>query len=214
MSRTAADIDPGPAFDDLDAWTYTDDGMSEGAGYGGRDATEDIPQWDGYGTGTGTGRKARDDQATEKQVRFILSLAAERGMEVDTVTLTKREASKLIDKLMALPRPARKAPAPQVNPHTAPPAEGMHRTTDGTIYRVVTSQQGRLYAKLLVVTESGARFDYAAGAISKLNADTQMTLEEAKAFGVETGTCCVCARELTNPKSVEAGIGPVCAGRF
>lgn len=28
------------------------------------------------------------------------------------------------------------------------------------------------------------------------------------------GRCCVCARTLTVPESIESGIGPVCAGRF
>jgi hypothetical protein len=33
----------------------------------------------------------------------------------------------------------------------------------------------------------------------------------AVAFGKKTGSCCCCGRELTNPASVEAGIGPICA---
>lgn len=36
----------------------------------------------------------------------------------------------------------------------------------------------------------------------------------AQAYGYETGTCCVCGRDLTNKESVETGIGPVCAGRM
>ena len=31
-------------------------------------------------------------------------------------------------------------------------------------------------------------------------------------FGGATGTCRICGRTLTNPDSVQAGIGPVCAG--
>lgn len=40
------------------------------------------------------------------------------------------------------------------------------------------------------------------------------TLEEAKAYGRRTGRCMVCGRKLTHPTSVEAGIGPICAGRL
>jgi len=33
----------------------------------------------------------------------------------------------------------------------------------------------------------------------------------AVAFGKKTGSCCCCGRELTDPASVAAGIGPICA---
>lgn len=38
--------------------------------------------------------------------------------------------------------------------------------------------------------------------------------EAAILSGKETGTCCCCGRELTNPESIEAGIGPVCATKW
>jgi hypothetical protein len=34
---------------------------------------------------------------------------------------------------------------------------------------------------------------------------------EARAYGKETGTCCCCGRELTDPVSIANGIGPICA---
>lgn len=34
------------------------------------------------------------------------------------------------------------------------------------------------------------------------------------AYGRKTGTCGCCGRKLTNPASIEAGIGPICASRF
>lgn len=36
----------------------------------------------------------------------------------------------------------------------------------------------------------------------------------AVAYGQRTGTCGVCARTLTKATSIEAGIGPICAGGF
>lgn len=36
----------------------------------------------------------------------------------------------------------------------------------------------------------------------------------AIAYGRRFGSCCVCGRELTNKASIDAGIGPICAGRF
>lgn len=39
-------------------------------------------------------------------------------------------------------------------------------------------------------------------------------LAAAVAYGKATGRCCVCSTELTNPESVDAGIGPICASKF
>lgn len=36
----------------------------------------------------------------------------------------------------------------------------------------------------------------------------------AKKYGQETGECSCCGRLLTDPESVERGIGPICAGKF
>ena len=36
----------------------------------------------------------------------------------------------------------------------------------------------------------------------------------AKLYGQNTGTCSCCARELTNPLSIELGIGPICRDKF
>lgn len=58
----------------------------------------------------------------------------------------------------------------------------------------------------------GHSFRYQPGALRL--AAIPMTLDEAAAFGKETGRCCCCARKLTNPESIAAGIGPICAGRL
>lgn len=93
----------------------------------------------------------------------------------------------------------------------------MYRDGDGNIFKVQRSQAGRLYAKALVRDESkksGWAFEYAAGAVRRLSPAMRMTVEQAREFGVATGTCCVCGRTLTDEESIEAGIGPVCAGKF
>jgi hypothetical protein len=43
--------------------------------------------------------------------------------------------------------------------------------------------------------------------------DRKPSRDELIAEGKRTGVCQVCHRKLTNPKSVAAGIGPICAGR-
>lgn len=37
--------------------------------------------------------------------------------------------------------------------------------------------------------------------------------EEATAYGFRTGECSICGIKLTNPESIERGIGPICAER-
>lgn len=38
--------------------------------------------------------------------------------------------------------------------------------------------------------------------------------QEARLYGKATGVCCCCGAELTNPASIEAGIGPICAEKW
>ncbi len=38
--------------------------------------------------------------------------------------------------------------------------------------------------------------------------------DAAKAYGIKTGSCSCCGRELTNGLSVELGIGPICRDKF
>jgi hypothetical protein len=38
--------------------------------------------------------------------------------------------------------------------------------------------------------------------------------EAVKAYGLRTGNCAICNRELTDPESVERGIGPICAEKW
>ena len=148
---------------------------------------------------------------TEKQVQLIARLVEEREISpVGTARLllemwefdrTRETATVLIDALMALPRLV-EAPAPS----------GLH-VLDGEVYRVVVSRgSGRPYALWLV--ESTGGFEYTPGAVRHLSEDTMMTLEEARDYGVRYGVCVACGRTLTNPESIEYGIGPVCRTRY
>jgi len=199
--------------------------------------------------------------ATPKQVAFIERLVAERYGDPaaiapgQTYTLldrlfpvrTKANASALIERLLAMPKPEPEAVKPVSSkcptPHPkggcgcpksesrcrgwvayekaqqkAQPVEGMHKVGDD-IFKVqkAVHGSGHLYAKRLVPGEgygSKARFEYAPGVLKTLSAATLMSLDEAKAWGALYGTCCVCGRTLTNEDSIDAGIGPVCAGKF
>jgi hypothetical protein len=101
--------------------------------------------------------------------------------------------------------------------------EGMYQH-ERDIYRVQRSKtSGNLYAKRLVdisgnrLSESDVvvnwEFQYDPGAIRTLRSSERMTLDQARLFGIQYGVCCVCGITLKDAKSVQAGIGPVCAKR-
>lgn len=89
--------------------------------------------------------------------------------------------------------------------------EGFYAMDEG-IYQTVMSGKGRLYAKAL--NEDTGQWTYAAGAVMKLKPEMRLKLDDAKNFGHRTGRCCCCGRTLTNPVSIENGIGPICAERY
>jgi hypothetical protein len=163
--------------------------------------------------------------ATAKQVAFVQALvqrvygadnAPEHFLvleETGALDSTK-SASKVIDGLLALAKAAPKAaaPAPKASPSTV--ATGFY-ALDGNIYRVVPARHGsHNYAKVLVPTGSGARWEYAKGAMSRLAGLAPMTAAEAAAYGKSHGYCMVCGKLLTDPESIARGIGPVCAKGF
>jgi hypothetical protein len=114
---------------------------------------------------------------------------------------------------------------------------GMYQL-EGEIYKVTWNKYKTYkYAEKLVITEQYDEYDaetktwtkkpkgkfyYAKGVINDLTSEYKMTAEMAKAFhdatklkyGVDYGFCCVCAKLLTVKKSIDAGIGPVCAGKL
>ena len=47
--------------------------------------------------------------------------------------------------------------------------------------------------------------------LKKIAADP---MGEARLYGMRTGTCACCGRELTDPKSIDRGIGPICAEKW
>ena len=145
---------------------------------------------------------------TTKQKSFIEKLLSERSFDFngDLANLSSREASEMITNLLAAPRKAGQE---------RPFEQGMYRTANGDIFRVQKSREsGNLYAKRLVIDIGGvASFEFESGAMRFLKASDKMSLEDAKAFGVETGICCVCGAFLTDERSVAEGIGPVCRER-
>lgn len=168
--------------------------------------------------------------ATERQMGFIADLhhaidpdnAAEALLAIEQADspLSKADASRLIEHLIGerdRARAAQKAQRQQAQRETTPAqaeiSEGFYKTGDGNIYQVTQARHGSHFlAKVL--DQGTGKFEYAGAAKRFVKADQRMTLEEAKEYGKQTGNCLVCGRRLTAEASVEAGVGPVCAGRF
>lgn len=55
-------------------------------------------------------------------------------------------------------------------------------------------------------------FQYAPGALRRINPADRMTLEQAQEWGRLYGTCARCGRTLTDEDSIARGLGPICAG--
>lgn len=202
------------------------------------EAADDTPRPTG---GDGTGRTRKNSTGpTPKQAEFLAKLTEEAlelaasgtGDDATDESLTKlaghlpttattpKQASTAIDIALEVLKEARatarknRPATTEKTPKATPVEEGMY-SKDGEIYRVVTSGSGRRYAKRLVWEDDDDKpaYVYDRGAITRLTPADRMSEEEAAQFGKDYGVCCVCARKLTNPDSIDRGIGPICADR-
>ena len=82
-----------------------------------------------------------------------------------------------------------------------------HGKNPGAIY----VKAGHDYQGKVIETSFHASYGAASTTLPSLLKIAADPLEAAVAYGRETGTCACCGRQLTDPKSVERGIGPVCA---
>lgn len=101
----------------------------------------------------------------------------------------------------------------------------MPRITIGGIVispaKATSANPGALYVKtggLYLGKIAGGRFlasrDCSSEAQAKVLAFVADPKAAAEAYGIETGTCCICNAQLTNKESIERGIGPICATKF
>lgn len=155
--------------------------------------------------------------ASPKQIEFINKLIEKKVVpaplreHADNVLahatdVSGRTVSSLIDdlKLCEWKFLAAAAALPVLEPGTYQDGE--------IIIRVQRNRQtGRPYAKVW----NGSGWDYDGSAYRTHAASAVVIpLDRALAIGVATGHCVVCAIDLRDPVSVEAGIGPVCVKRY
>jgi len=166
---------------------------------------------------------ARFYPASGKQQDFLCSLLDGRVHDIDAEAttdlmadrkLSKKAASALIDILLKCPRAPKPGAAPKVNAQDV--AEGYYQLgADFVVVKFNRAGTNKYAMRMATSDGANATWQYEAGLITKVARDgTPLTLEAAKAFGKLYGVCCICARVLTNPVSIEAGIGPICGGRL
>jgi hypothetical protein len=168
--------------------------------------------------------------ASDKQIAFIRTLAPERDyLSLTTYQraaleavytggepLTSYHASKLIDALLHTVR----ADSASMRPGWLPAAQpapvlepGFYLSPAGAVVRVQHNKaKTSVYGKVL--DSVTGRFAYVAGATRDLVPDARLTLAQAAELGQHFGRCVCCGAELTDPDSVAAGIGPVCAAKY
>ncbi len=152
---------------------------------------------------------------TDKQLAFARRLATERGIEFNPDGLDRRAVSVAIDQMLTAPKITA---VPELEPR-------IYRPKGGDIFKVQRTRDGqRVYAKQLVqiggrrIVESDEvvqfEFEFAPGALRWLKGEDRISEDEARAFGIRYGICCVCGTRLKDADSVQAGIGPICVTRI
>lgn len=150
---------------------------------------------------------------TDRQADYISKLATERGLEVNTDTMTKREASAEIERLLSLPRVARPA-APALGLE-----DGVY-VKDGSVFMVkhAIHGSGQQYASKLqaagAIGEAGTWTYVGKAPLATLTAADRLTREMAQAYGEVYGCCVRCGRALTDPESIARSVGSTCWGKF
>jgi hypothetical protein len=150
--------------------------------------------------------------ASPAQVAYLRSLIAQREVpasvkDMDVAAIPARQASALIDTL-------RMAPYASKGEATAKATPGYYVQGDDVYVVVENKAKTSTYAKRMVVTGNTGRWEYAPGVGRTLAGLEPLTVARAATLGRLHGVCMVCGRTLTDPESVERGIGPVCAGRL
>jgi hypothetical protein len=146
--------------------------------------------------------------ASEKQLHYIIKLVDQKIIseawraaikdQLAAGTIDKKDASTYLDMLFKATDLPIAGKVTEV---------GFYRDAQGTVWTVIKSKaSGSLYAKQ--VTAHG--FTYVSGAIKGLKADMKMTVDEIRAYGMETGICANCAAELSDPISIFIGLGTTC----
>lgn len=158
-------------------------------------------------------RDTSRNSPTAKQVGYLESLCARyernHGEPFDLSDYDLNVRGGVSDAIDALRRAPRR-PAPTVAGTDEEVAPGYYVTADDSIIRVKRSMtSGHVYGVSL--SEDG-KWVYTPGVLH--TGVRTATVDDLGGVGRAVGVCLLCSRALTDPKSVERGVGPHCAKRY
>jgi Family of unknown function (DUF6011) len=172
--------------------------------------------------------KQRSLYATDAQINFVRKLRNERSFDAgpklqllfvsldaghEHPLIPAADIRAAIDSLLACPKLQQAAPKPHVDIDP-----GYYVRGEEVFVVVWNKTKTHTYAKQLrfVPTATGHRpeWQYSPGANISLEGLSPLTVEQAARLGHLHGYCIICSRALTDPESVQRGIGPVCIKRL
>lgn len=168
------------------------------------------------GAGASVSVKHPTEPATPAQITFIQNLIRDRETTITSVPtgLNRGDASAIIESLKK--QPWRKKAA--VSPAVAGFAIGHYIGKSGAVYQIIENKAktGTYGEELIEVRPGKWKWTYIRGLAAKMADDdaVAMTKSDAAKFGKRTGHCAICGRTLTDPDSIDKGIGPVCESRL
>lgn len=160
---------------------------------------------------------------TEPQIEHYMCVLRQKAR-----SMTQEQASGWIERLKALPKKHKatqaRGGATQTIKSDVPAGRYAVTGDDGTtdFYRVDRPTEGRwdgyIFVKLLLGGPHGHPREERVPIRNIQTILDKVAKAGPKAasirYGKELGSCGVCGRTLTNPESIEAGIGPVCRGKM
>jgi hypothetical protein len=171
--------------------------------------------------------------ATEKQLSFLRTLAAEREIpddareallaRIERKDITKSRASDFITRLCDKPKVSGSFPADVVRPSQqrefdlpdVPEGRYAIKEADDVtrFYRIDKPTEGRWAGRVFVSIQASDELHPVRDPRRRYDIISNIALDPAAAtrlYGREIGSCGVCGRTLTDETSREYGIGPVC----
>lgn len=162
--------------------------------------------------------------ATAKQIDLIDKLLTTRATQPHDAEIwakvrdraSKANAHRFIDQLLAYPV---KAPTAEATPERKNLTPGRYALTTGdtvTRYQIDRPENGKWAGWTFLSRVNGSHSERVRGTEAQriIDAIAADPLAAATLYGKTTGRCGICSRELSNPESIERGIGPVCASRI